>query len=309
MNVRFSSINAIKADFSDIYTSDDPRDYFRVLGKLNYVIPQLAAPVLRQLAERLIEIKGRPITILDVGCSYGLLSATARLGLSIRQLCARYESEPIQALDPDRLASFDTKYFASWPKRADIRFIGLDCSPQAISYALTVGLIEKGLVIDLETNTLDESARSLISQADLIISTGAVGYISEKTFSKLLQTFPAGKPPWVASFVLRMFDYAKIAKALNEHGLETERLNDVTFVQRRFQDGSELQNAIDMIKSRGLDPSGKEDEGFYHAELFVSRPAAEVCKARLSKIVSVDCDDDAEELLEIAPDEFRRDLH
>ncbi|MCQ4190963.1 class I SAM-dependent methyltransferase [Methylocystis suflitae] len=309
MNVRFSSINAIKADFSDIYASDDPRDYFKVLGKLNYVIPQLAAPVLLQLAERLIEIKGRPITILDVGCSYGLLSATARLGLSISQLCARYEAEPIQALDPQRLASFDAKYFASWPKRPDIRFIGLDCSPQAISYALTVGLIEKGLVIDLETNAPDGNARSLISQADLIISTGAVGYISEKTFSKLLQAFPAGKSAWVASFVLRMFDYAKIAKTLHEHGLETERLNDVTFVQRRFQDRSELCSAIDLIKSRGLDPSGKEDEGFYHAELFLSRPTNEVRKASLSRIVSVDCDNAAEQLLEIASNEFHRDLH
>lgn len=174
---------------------------------------------------------------------------------------------------------------------------------------MTVGLIEKGLVIDLETNAPDESARSIISQADLIISTGAIGYISEKTFTKLLQTFPAGKSPWVASFVLRMFDYAKIVKTLNEHGLETECLDDVTFVQRRFQDGLELRNAIDLIKSRGLDPSGKEDEGSYHAELYVSRPAAEIRKARLSKIVSVDCDDAAEELLEIAPDEFRRDLH
>lgn len=127
VNVRFSSINAIKADFSDIYTSDDPRDYFSVLGKLNYVIPQLAAPVLLQ-SERLIEIKGRPVTILDVGCSYGLLSATAQLGLSIRQLCARYEADTIQALDPGQLASFDAKYFASWPKRPDIRFIGLSMS-------------------------------------------------------------------------------------------------------------------------------------------------------------------------------------
>jgi hypothetical protein len=309
MNARFSSINAIKADFSEIYTSDDPRDYFRVLGSLNYVIPQLAAPVLVQLAERLMEVKGRPITILDVGCSYGLLSATAGLGLSIRQLRARYEAEAIQALDADRLANFDADYFASWPRRADIHFMGLDCSPQAVSYALAVGLIEKGLVIDLETNVPDKKARSLISQADLIVSTGAVGYISEKTFSKLLQPFPTARSPWVASFVLRMFDYAKIANTLNCRGLETERLNDVTFVQRRFQDKSELQSVIDLIKSRGLDPSGKEDNGFYHAELYVSRPAAEVRHVRLSDIVSIDLDEVKQDLLAITPNVFRCDPH
>lgn len=287
MNMRFSTVNAVKANFNDVYSSDDPRKYFKVLGGLDYVIPEVAAPTLLKLAERLISVRGRPITILDVGCSYGLLSATAQLGLSIKQLRDRYERPPIRALDSDRLASFDAKFFASWPRHGDVRFIGLDCSRQAICYARTVGLIEDGVIADLEVETLNKRARAIISGADLIVSTGAVGYITEKTFSRLLDAFPFDKKPWVASFVLRMFDYTKISETLRQHGLQTECLDDSSFIQRRFLDMSERRHVINLIRSRGLDPAGKETEGFYHAELFVSRPAVDIRQAMLCQIVSM----------------------
>lgn len=282
----FSSVNAIKADFNEIYRSRDPRNYFNLLGGLGYVIPDVAAPVLLQLVERLSRQKGRPITILDIGCSYGILSAVMRSGLSIRQLCDRYAAAPIRALGSDRLATYDTQYLAGWPQRTDMRFIGLDCSAEAIAYALRVGLIDQGLVLDLETGAPTERARSIISRADLIVSTGAVGYISEKTFSHLLEAFPSGQAPWIASFVLRMFDYANIADVIHQQGLETERLDGVTFVQRRFRDAAEFEDTLRLIRSREIDPTGKEAEGLYHAELFVSRPPADIKRASLRAVAS-----------------------
>jgi SAM-dependent methyltransferase len=285
-NARFSSVNAIKADFNDIYRARDPRNYFEVLGGLGYVIPEVAAPVLLQLVERLIRTKGRPITILDVGCSYGVLSTVMRYGLTVRQLHERYSAAPIQALGSDRLAAYDSNYFAGWPKREDVRFVGLDCSSEAIAYAVRVGLLEEGLVLDLETSALNERARSVVSKVDLIVSTGAVGYISEKTFSRLLEVFPSGQAPWIASFVLRMFDYKCIAETLGQHGLETERLDGATFVQRRFRDEAEFEDTLRLIQTGGMDPAGKEAEGVYHAELFVSRPPADIKRASLNAIVS-----------------------
>jgi len=284
-NTCFSSINAIKADFNDIYRAADPRDYFKVLGELDYIIPEIAAPVLLQVVERLIRSKGRPVTILDVGCSYGNLAAVMRYGLTVGQLRDRYAAAPLQALGSHHLASYDAHYFAGWPRREDMQFIGLDCSAEAIAYALKVGLIDEGLVIDLETNALNGRARSVVSNVDLIVSTGAVGYISEKTFAELLKAFPPGHEPWIASFVLRMFDYKNIAETIGQHGLETERLDEVTFVQRRFRDDAELEDTLRLIQARGIDPAGKETEGVYHAELFVSRPPVDIGKASLRDIV------------------------
>jgi SAM-dependent methyltransferase len=281
----FSAVNAVKADFNHIYRAKDPRSYFQVLGELGYVIPEIATPVLSRLVERLIRSKGRPVTILDVGCSYGVLAAMMRYGLGMRELRDRYAAAPIQALCSDHLASYDAHYFAGWPRCEDVRFIGLDCSAEAIAYALRVGLIEEGLVVDLETSAPNRRACSVISKVDLIVSTGAVGYISEKTFSELLKAFPAGQAPWIASFVLRMFDYGNIAETISQYDLVTERLDGVTFVQRRFRDAAEFEDTLRLIQARGIDPAGKEAEGTYHAELFVSRPSIDICEASLHDIV------------------------
>jgi SAM-dependent methyltransferase len=281
----FLSANAIKADVDHIYRARDPRSYFKVLGELGYIVPETATPVLFRLVERLIRSKGRPVTILDVGCSYGILAAIMRYGLSVRQLRDRYAVGPIQALSPDHLASYDTHYFAGWPRCEDVRFIGLDRSAEAIAYALRVGLIEEGLVVDLETHAPNKRACSVISKVDLIVSTGAVGDLSEKTFAELLKPFPSGHAPWIASFVSRMFDYRDIAETISQHDLATERLDGVTFVQRRFADAEEFENALRLIQARGLDPAGKETEGVCHAELFVSRPPADISEAGLNDIV------------------------
>jgi SAM-dependent methyltransferase len=242
--------------------------------------------VLFRLAERLIRSKRRPITILDVGCSYGILAAMMRQGLSFKQLHARYAAAPIQALNCDRLVSYDAHYFAGWPRCEDVQFIGLDSSAEAIAYALRVGLIEEGLVVDLEANAPNKRACSVISKVDLIVSTGVVGDITEKTFAELLKPFALGHAPWIASFVPRIFDYAKIADTISQHDLATERLDGVTFVQRRFRDAAESEDALQLIEARGIDPAGKEAEGSYYAELFVSRPTAEIGKVSLYDIVA-----------------------
>jgi SAM-dependent methyltransferase len=233
---QYTAVNSIKANFDAIYRQQDPRDYYHALGSLDYVIPEVASPVFLQLASQLSARKGRPVTVLDVGCSYGVLSAVMRHGLTMDQLRERYASPSIRLLSSTELATCDANFFASWPDHANIRIIGLDASARAIAYARMVGLIDEGLAVNLETHPLGERAHGIIEQADLIVSTGAVGYVTEKTFSKLLSAFKPGHEPWVASFVLRVFDYKPLSLCLAERGLVTERFEGATFVQRRFRD-------------------------------------------------------------------------
>jgi hypothetical protein len=42
-----------KADFNHIYDRPDPREYFRILGELDYEIPQRAQPVFEALVREL----------------------------------------------------------------------------------------------------------------------------------------------------------------------------------------------------------------------------------------------------------------
>ena len=281
----FASLNASKANFDEIYSRNDPRGYFSVLGSLDYVIPDVAAPVIRQLLQaRKVRYDTAP-TVLDVGCSYGINAAVHRYPLSFRRLRRRYANADMAALSSDDLARLDRSYYSSWPDTGLARFIGLDVSGPAVRYAVAVGLLEEGVVANLEAGPPAPRDAQRLQQADVILSTGCVGYVTERTFRGILDTMQ--RPPWVISFVLRMFPYENISAELARHGLVTERLAGATFVQRRFSDLEEFNSCLATLETLGIDTAGLESEGRFQAELFVSRPKEDVLAAPLGRIVTV----------------------
>jgi hypothetical protein len=193
----------------------------------------------------------------------------------------------MHGLSTDQLLKLDVNYFGSWPEQVNASFVGLDVSEAAIDYAKSVGLIESGIAANLETGEASDEQMAALQDVDIIVSTGCVGYVTDKTFHRLLAMRAKGNAPWVVSFVLRMFPYDAIEAELAQLGLVTEKLGGVTFVQRRFHSESELEATLKAVKARGLDPHGKETDGLFHAELFVSRPEVEVRDNPLSEIVSV----------------------
>jgi hypothetical protein len=285
VNDSFAAINTSKANFDEIYARQDPRAYFSVLGSLDYMIPDLAAPILRQLLAVRAQRYGPQQTVLDVGSSYGVNAALHRFPLSFSALQARYARHEMTALDSERMAQLDRNFYSSWPDVGLARFIGLDVSAPAVEYALRVGLIDEGLVADLERNEITPQQARIAGQADLILSTGAVGYVTEKTYHQLLKATP--RPPWVASFVLRMFPFEPLARALEGHGLVTEKLSGATFVQRRFADVQEFTSTLATLAERGVDPNGFETEGMLHAELYVSRPEEDARAASLDELITI----------------------
>src|SRR5690606_21816383 len=85
----------------------------------------------------------------------------------------------------------------------------------------------------------------------------------------------------------RMFPYDALAATLEKFGLVTERLAGATFVQRRFRDVDELENCLQALAQRGIDTTGLEEDGLFHAELYVSRPEADVRAEPLEEMVTV----------------------
>ena len=285
MNNNFSAINLTKANFDEIYIQDDPRGYFSVLGALDYMIPDLAEPVVRQILAALQRRRETQPTVLDVGCSYGINAAVHRFPLGFPALRNRYARHEMTALSSAELASLDRNFYASWPEVGSARFLGLDVSAPAIRYAKNVGLIDDGVIADLEESPLSAADAAIISRANVVLSTGAVGYVTEKTYRKLLDAMPT--PPWVISFVLRMFPFDKLAQALEEYGLVTEKLAGATFVQRRFRDVHEFESSLEALAARGIDTTGMEADGLFQADLFLSRPAQDVAAERLEDIVTI----------------------
>jgi len=285
--VSYAEINQAKTDFSSLYTSRDPREYFKYLGQLDYIIPHLAQPVFRQLIRARRARQDGPVTVLDLGCSYAINGALMKYALGYEQLRQRYTAPALQSLASDDMLALDRAYYRAWPRTPDLRVIGLDISENAIRYAEGCGILDRGLAIDLESRDPTPEEAAVLADVDIIVSTGCVGYVTARTFRRLAKVIRPERAAWVSSFVLRMFPYDEIIRTLAERGLETELYEGASFVQRRFADREEMEAAIRAVEARGLDSSGSETEGLYHANLFVSRPPQDIERCPIQKLVTV----------------------
>lgn len=258
-----------KADFNRIYAQPDPREYYRVLSEVDYQIPLRALPVVRAVLAASHK-NGQPRTVLDVCCSYGVNSALLFSRGDPGQVVARYTSAATARLSPTELAEADWWHYTR--HREDPKVLGLDASAPAITYATRAGLLDTGWAENLETAPASAELRAGVRDVGLILCTGGIGYIGPATFEQLLRHVGDPEDLWLLAFVLRMYDYAPVVSLLRAHGLVTQKLAG-TFRQRRFVDDDERTAAIGGVRRRGLDPVGKEADGWYHAEGFLTRPA------------------------------------
>jgi hypothetical protein len=128
MSANFVSINSTKANFDEIYVKDDPRSYFSVLGALDYMIPDVAAPVVGQLLAAYRQRYRRKPVVLDVGSSYGINAAVNRFPVTFAGLRRRYARREMAALGSAEVRRLDRNYYASWPDTDLASFVGLDTS-------------------------------------------------------------------------------------------------------------------------------------------------------------------------------------
>ncbi len=268
----YDCANQAKANFEDIYNAPDPRAYYARLNALDYQITTNAKPVFQKIMAAMG--KQRPMKIVDVGCSYGVNAAMLRYDLTFNDLAQHYAHERFEQDSVAETVMRDASVYADLKHAIGAQFVGLDVAGEAAGYADAVGLLDDAVVENLEIDEMSGQASAIMSDADLIITTGAVGYVGEETFGKIAEA--ADRPPWVAAFVLRQFPFNEIAGRLAGHGLVTEKLPDRTFLQRRFRDRDEQEGAIEAVRAAGCDPEGVETEGYFHAELYLARPAGEI---------------------------------
>jgi hypothetical protein len=275
---------ATKADFGRIYGEPDPRAYFRALHPLGYQVPQRALPVFRSM----LAAPGRSPrarTVLDVCCSYGINGALLGHAVDLDELGRRYTDPALAGLRPDELAADDRRFYARRGSTGGVTVHGVDASAPAVNYALAAGLLSRGWAEDLESHPPSPGLAAGARAVGTVVCTGGVGYIGERTFSRLLDTFEAPEQVWLAVFVLRVFDYAPIAEVFEPYGLVTERLPG-TFPQRRFADADEAGAAVDDVRARGLDPTGRESDGWFHADCFLTRPRAAAAALPVAALLS-----------------------
>ncbi|KAJ5015794.1 hypothetical protein K4K57_012614 [Colletotrichum sp. SAR 10_99] len=264
--------NTRKADFNSIYNQPDPRAYFKALTPLQYQIPQQALP----FVERILELSSpsedvQPRKVLDVCCSYGINAALLRYDLTLDALSAHLASSPKQS-GRDQIIS-DKRFFASKLIHPEVDVLGLDIAPDAIAYAVKTGLMKDGWAENLETSDPSLSLREGLKDVEVVVCTGGVGYVGPSTFSRIADAVEDSSKLWIVTFVLRVFSFNEIADVLEEnHGLVTEKIPGHLFRQRRFTTREEQSAAVADVRARGLDTKGLEEDGWFYAECYVTRP-------------------------------------
>jgi hypothetical protein len=265
-----------KANFDLIYDLEDPREYFNVLGEFGYSIPQHGYRLFSALLEaRREEVGERPLRVVDICCSYGVNAALLKYETTLDDLYARYASEELSGLSGEELAESDVAFYRERRRERAPEVVGLDVARTAVSYGVRSGILDAGFAENLEEDEPSDELRRAVSGVDLLSVTGGVGYISERTFQRLLDRASPDRTPWVAAFALRWVSYEEISEALSANGLVTEKLEGHTFTQRRFTGDEEREYVLDELAKINVDTTGKEDEGWYHANFYLSRPAKE----------------------------------
>jgi carnitine O-acetyltransferase len=262
-----------KIDLTDIYDRPDPRAYYSTLRRLNYIIPQTAKPVFQHVIDAYRHVHGKDkLRIVDVGCSYGINAAMLKGDLEMEQLYSLYAPDVTAKAKRHHLLARDQSYMEAVVKDGELEVVGLDASASAIKYAVEANLLDDGVAADLESGRPSPEAAAVLDGADLVISTGCIGYVGWSTLKGLLEV-NAPQKPWMVHFVLRMFPFEEISDVLEEAGYLTEKVEDQTFLQRRFASDAEQDSVLERLASLGIDPQSLESDGWYHAEAFISRPS------------------------------------
>lgn len=285
-DIAFEEINEAKFNMDHIYNQPDPRGYFQELKKYDYSIPGAAKPVFRKLISHLQARREHTIHVLDLGCSYGVNAALLKYDLSLRELYDHWSSNGLSTAKPEEIIQSDRRFFDKLGVRGDIEVIGLDQAEKAINYGEETGLLDEGLALNLESEPLPATARTELAAVDLVTSTGCIGYVTEKSFERLLPVITRGEKPWFANFVLRMFPFDAIEETLDDWGYVTEKLEGKTFVQRRFASLEEKGQVIGQLREQGIDPAAEERTGNLLAEFYLSRPKEDAVALPLERLLA-----------------------
>lgn len=274
----YQSANEAKANFDNVYTAPTPHAYIATMASKGYEIGEQARPYCTAAAELLRERNGEawPVQMLDVGCSYGVGSAFIKYGCSFDEMVAFYAArapkEYQEACDAMRM------WLNVVPQVCDVRAVGLDSSAPAIRFGVEAGLLDGGIDRDFEQEGAvpTEEERAWFRSCNLMISTGAIGYVSERTLGVVLrdlgQDYPGDWGPFGVVTILRMFDNEPIVNVFEDNGYRFGPVPGVRLPQRRFESDREREKVLSVLHDRGLDTREWEDDGRHYADLYVAAP-------------------------------------
>ena len=286
----YAEQNRVKVSFSAAYTALTPHQYLNNMTAVNYRMADYMNPFLTAVVDASVSPSPqRPVRIFDLGCSYGVSGALLKTDCSYQELAKFFRCET--SSEYSLCVTESKRWLESHVAREDVEVVGFDSSAEAIRFATASRMIDKGITRNLEENEseLTEDERSLIRQCDVLLSTGVIGYVTEKTVSPILDEFghdvrgPLGAVAIMS--VLELFDPEPIAKSFTEHGYRFGQL-PIRMPQRRFADEEEREGVLETLRDRGEPTAVQESEDQMFASLCVAAhpQSFEVLAKRMTEV-------------------------
>jgi hypothetical protein len=268
-----TSPNEAKRSFTSFYAEPTPHGYLLEMSRLGYQIAEqarqycvVAAGILED------ENPGWPTRMLDVGCSYGIGSAFIKYGCTFEELASFFSSRAPE--DYATCTAATRMWLNVVPPQIEMGVVGLDVAENAVKFAVDSGLLDCGIVKNLEVEELSEDEIAWFSGCNLLICTGAIGYVGEQSFDRILPHLGSSRTetsgPAAVMTVLRMFDIGEVESSFNRVGMEVRKVPGVRLAQRGFADDEEMQGVLSVLAEKGIDPDGWESHGVYYADLYVA---------------------------------------
>jgi len=261
-----------KEDWSDVYVQPTPAAYFKIISEKEYGVPDYALQYLRPLLKKLQTELQRPVNIIDIGASYGIMSTLLRHDLTLEQLIdffLKNEQTPTGA-------EIEKFYMTQEICHTDYQFYLSDNSQQAMDFSERVQVCEKAYCFDMRHEALPVALKPIIEKTDLFIATGSLGYIGEYFFEQIFSIISNKHlSPLFGFVVYRAFYSSEIEKVFENYNYTLIKTNVPFKKGRRFANSSEQKKAIESLHQRNIDTVGFEDEGYYACEFYLGVPLLE----------------------------------
>ena len=262
--------------FDDIYNLPDCRAYYRAMDHAGFRTAHYAAAAFRAVLAELKRVRGLSAAgIVDFASGYGIGGALTRHDVTLDDVLLRYRDDWFDDATPEAVIAADRDWFAGQRRAGqEDRYFGIDIADKALDYAHGVGIFDAAFAENLQADDPGPALQQALAATDLVIECGSVAHMLPAALDRVLQA-SGGRAPWVITAPIRGNDTAEAMQIMSDHGLTVETLAVPPFRHRRFADPEEQARAIANAEARGHGTDGFETTGYFHAQLFLARPAAE----------------------------------
>lgn len=262
--------------FDDIYNLPDCRAYYRAMDHAGFRTAHYAAAAFRAVLAEFKRVRGLSSAgVMDFASGYGIGGALTRHDVSLDDVLSRYRDPWFDEATTEAVIAADRDWFAGQRHTGqDDRYYGIDIADKALDYAHDVGIFDAVFAENLQADDPSPVLQEALAATDLVIECGSVAHMLPAALDRVLSG-AGGRSPWVITAPIRGNDTAEAMEIMADHGLTVEALTVPPFRHRRFADADEQARAIANAAARGHDTEGYETTGYFHAQLFLARPAGE----------------------------------